>query len=636
MDPKLITDVTFMEATEYELTPGRIVEGRGGVPLHILGSINGKFGQVDVPTANGRRYPRKIMQANIDRLAEAVAARGVYGELDHPLDGRTKFQRVSHIVTSQKIEHDGRFMGSWDILDTPNGRIISAICKAQGRIGASTRGTGTTSPGSDGVEDVNDDYRLLTTDCVVDPASKGAYPTLVAEAKDLERFQEMVVTYEILKKDYPGLSEELTDLVLQEHRDKVQVQVPDDIGKARDALKREFEEKLSAQKKDLPLVVLETLGNFRNEVAAQERARLLETLDPVLDRGALEDISRVLARRGIQVPEEYEGRIKDLTTALENEKSKTAEAEGKLEQLQKESGILARLAMEASMVLAAERKLGGKSYREAVLGMVGKPDKYESREAFAEAVDKASVEFEKKEQENKDLQADGAQDQVEKERKEHREKLAALEKKLGEIEESHAAEMEEMKQSHEIVVSELRAEMERIRGERQEAVDKLSRAVGQYNDLVKEAKRFEREALDDEKKYERRIRDLEDRNEELKQKVEAEKCRVKIEQMLIGRPDADKLRPMVERAVSVEEAAAIIKRAVSAPQKQGGRASLAESVGATPKGPRGRGVQQVDRDEDETPEVGHQLEEELEELGVTPEDVLERMPQTESTTNGAK
>ena len=634
MDPKLITDVTFMEATEYELTPGKIVEGKGGVPLHILGSIKGKFGQVDVPTANGRRYPRPIMKSNLDRLAEHIAARGVYGELDHPLDGRTKFQRVSHIVTNAMIESDGRFMGSWDIIDTPNGKIVSAVCRAQGRIGGSTRGTGTTSPAEGGVEDVNEDYRLITVDCVVDPASKGAYPKLVAEAKDLVQFEEMVVTYEVLKKDFPGLQEELTDLVLQEHKDKVQVQVPDDIGKARDALKVEFDQKLAKQKEDLPMVVLEALGNFRTDVAAQERAKLLETLEPILDRGALEDISRVLARRGIQVPEEYEGRIKDLSTALEGEKKKTSSVETKLEQLEKETAILSKLGMQASMAIAAERRLGGKSYREAVLGMVGNPDKYENKESFMEALDKACVEFDKKEKENKDLQAEGSQDELEKERKEHLEKFEALEKKLGETEQSHAAKMEELKQSHEIVVSELRADLERVRGERKESADKLAKAVGQYQELVKEARRYERQALADEKDLERKIGDLEDSNKELKQEVEAAERRVQIEQMLTARPDADKLRPMVEKAGSVEEAVEIIKSAVTNPQQGQPSSSLAEATGLESKGPKGRGIQEVDKDEGETAEVGQQLEEELEELGVTPEEVLERMPAPEPSNNG--
>lgn len=636
MDPKLLTEVTFMEAAEYELTPGRIVEGKGGVPLHILGSILGKFGMVDTPTANGRRYPKRIMQSNLDRLAEHIMARGVYGELDHPLDGRTKFQRVSHIVTATKIEADGSFKGGWDIIDTPNGRIISAICKAQGRMGASTRGTGTTTPGADGIEDVNEDYKLITVDCVVDPASKDAYPKLVGEAKDLAQFQEMVVTYEVLKKDYPGLQEELTDLVLQEHKDKVQVQVPDDIGKARDALKVEFEQKLAKQKEDLPMVVLEALGNFRTDVAAQERAKLLESLDPVLDRGALEDISRVLARRGIQVPEEYEARIKDISTALEGEKKKTSSVETKLEQLEKETAILSRLGMQASMAIAAERRLGGKSYREAVLGMVGNPDKYENKESFMEALDKACVEFDKKEKENEDLQAEGAQDGLEKERKERLEKLEALEKKLGEIEQSHAAEMEELKQSHEIVVSELRADLERVREERKGAADKLAKAVSQYQDLVNEARRYEREALVDEKKLERRISDLEDRNEELQSQTEAAERRVEIERMLTGRPDANRLRPMVDKAGSVEEAVAIIKSAVTNPQPGRQTSSLAEAIGLEAKGPKPRGVQQVDKDEGETEDVALALEEEFEELGVTSQDILERMPASEPSNNGGQ
>lgn len=629
-DAKILTDTIFMDSSEYELTPGRMVEGRGGGKWKILGTLRGQMGVVDEPTANGRRYPSPIIKNNLSRIAENLASRGVYGELDHPADGRTLFQRVSHIITDLHLE--GKVLkGSWDIIETPNGRIMAAVCKAGGRMGASTRGSGTTTPGKDGYEDVNDDYRFISVDGVVDPAAKDSYPKLVAEAKSMTHLEEMVVTYEVLAKDFPGLKDELVDLVLREHRDKVQVQVPDDIGAARDALKVEFEEKLTQQKKDLPLVVLETLGSFRGEVAEQERSKLLSTLDPVLDRGALEDISRVLARRGIQVPEEYEGRIKDLTTALNTADGKAQDAQGKLESLQRETDILTRLSIQASMMIAAERRLGGKTYREAVLGMVGNPEKYEDKESFVEAIDKAAAEFEKKDKENENLRAEGTQDQWEKERQEHRDKLAELEKRLGEIEKSHAAEMEEQQSSHELEISELKADLSRVRRERDDASGKIEKALEKYDELYREAKRVEREANDDEVRYEAEIAKLRKREEKLKSEVEDAVRRVQIEQMLTGRPDADRLRSLVMGTKTVEEAAKIIQGEVMKPRENAGgtRKPLAESVVPDSVPKPARGVQRTREENTDRLSSDAALDEEMSELGVTSDEILAKMPPSE-------
>ena len=459
----------------------------------------------------------------------------------------------------------------------------------------------------------------------------------MAEAENLQQFEEMVVTYEILAKDFPGLTEELVNVVMHEHKDKIQVQVPDDIGKAVEVVKAEFQEKLKAQKEDLPMVVLQTLGEFRNDVAAQERTKLLETLDPVLDRNALEEVGRVLARRGVMVPDEYKGRFKDLESARDAQKARADEAVGKLEDLQGDTAILSKLGMQASMMIAAERRLGGKDYREAVLGMIGNPDKYESRESFSEALDKACEEFDKKDKQQDDLKTKVTQDQLENERREHREKVAGLEKKLGDIEKANAKEIEELNQSHEIIVSELKADVERVRSERMDATDKLSKAISSYEGLVREAKRFERESNDDEEKLERKVTDVERRNDKLKFKADAAERRVDIERMLMGRPDAESLRPLLKNVNSVEEAADIIAQAVtSSSTPNTSPSSIAEAIGLDTKRPTARGVQVVDRGEEESEDVGQALEEEFEQLGVKPEDILDRMPPSGQPENGGQ
>jgi len=615
VEKRLLEDVIFLSPTDYQFTPDGVVESKSGGKLHILGHIEGKFAHADIPTANNRRYGRGIFESNLKRLAPHIEARGVYGETDHPADGRTLFQRVSHIITHLDLKENGELFGGWDLLDTPNGRIQSAICKAHGRLGTSSRGTGTTTPGKDNIEDVNNDFMLVTFDAVVDPAAKDAYPKLVKEAKDLQQIEEMVVTYEVLRRDFPGLAAELTEHVIQEHT-RTRVQVPaqfEGFDHAVEIVRSEFQNKLAEQKDEFRTLTLDAIAQYRAQIAEEERENLLTTLAPVQDRQALEEVGRILSRRNILVPEEFKGRIEDLSKALEDAQGKYRMLEASYGKLDEQTRLLASMGEQLTLLVDAERALGGKGYRQAVLDLLGSPAKH-TKEEWKKALDSAIAEFEKKESENKALKAEANIDQLEKERTEHREALSRLEKQLGEIEKARSEEIEGVKSKHDVVVAELRAEIESWKKRCDEANQKATELVGKYEDLYREAKRIEAEANTDEKKYEHKIRTLEDRGKELQSKVEQMSIKVEVEKMLSGRSDAARLRPLVERVSSVEEAAMIIKNAV-VPVRQAP--------------PEPRGVQTLKEDEKQDggsrPSMAAQadFQETMERLGVRPKDVIE-------------
>jgi hypothetical protein len=610
-DKKILEDVNFLSPDDYQYTPERFVESKSGSKLHILGHIEGKFAHADVPTANNRRYGRGVMESNLKRLASNIEARGVYGELDHPSDGRTLFQRVSHIVTRLDMKEDGQVFGGWDILDTPNGRIQQAICKAHGRLGTSSRGVGTTTPGKDGIEDVNNDFMLVTFDAVVDPAAKDAYPKLVKEAKDLRQIEEMVVTYEVLKRDFPGLTDELTEHVLKEHK-KTQVQVPgnfEGFDHAVEIVRGEFQTKLAEQKDEFRTLTLDAIAQYREQVAEEEREKLLSTLTPVQDRAALEEVGRILSRRNILVPEEFKGRIEDLQRALEDAQGRYRALEASYGKLDEQTKLLASMGEQLTLLLDAEKALGGKGYRQAVLDLLGSPVKH-TKDEWKKALDSAIAEFDKKENENKDLKAQADLDLLEKERTEHREALSRLENQLGEIEKARSEEIDKIKSQHEVVVGEHRAEVESWKKRYEEANQKATDLVSKYEALYAEAKRVEGEANADEKKYEHKIRTLEDRNKELKSEVEAVSRKVEVERMLSGRSDAAKLRSLVDRATSIEEAAEIIKNAVT-------------STPMEPPQPRGVQVVKDDDGGDGTKPFGASMEfqEQMQRLGVDPKTI---------------
>lgn len=144
----------------------------------------GEFARADVPTANQRIYPRSLWEKQFAALAQFIADRKMLGESDHPTDGRSSVDRVSHIITGLRLEADGRVVGEAEILDTERGRNLRAILEAGGKVGVSSRGFGSVKKDeSTGADVVQDDYQLQTFDFVIDPAVNTAYPDVFFEQK---------------------------------------------------------------------------------------------------------------------------------------------------------------------------------------------------------------------------------------------------------------------------------------------------------------------------------------------------------------------------------------------------------------------------------------------------------------------
>lgn len=141
----------------------------------------GEFGYAGRPTGNKRLYTEKLTRREVGKLQKAISERKVLGELDHPGNGRSSLDRVSHVITSLKVEDNGRVVGEYEILPTTCGKNLEAIIRAGCKVGVSSRGFGTTEMDESGNQVVNDDYRLLTYDVVIDPADSDAYPQVVRE-----------------------------------------------------------------------------------------------------------------------------------------------------------------------------------------------------------------------------------------------------------------------------------------------------------------------------------------------------------------------------------------------------------------------------------------------------------------------
>jgi len=152
--------------------------------------LRGLFQHGGVRNGNGRVYPVPILEREINKNVDKVKNRNMLGELDHPTEGKIHLDKVSHCITELKMETDGKVLGSVEIFDgsdddggTPKGRILGSLIRRGVRLGISSRGFGTTKDNA-GVNEVQDDFKLITFDIVADPSTPDAYPSAVYEDKN--------------------------------------------------------------------------------------------------------------------------------------------------------------------------------------------------------------------------------------------------------------------------------------------------------------------------------------------------------------------------------------------------------------------------------------------------------------------
>lgn len=171
MSKRLLVD-RFGDGVDLSLTESS--DGKGWV-------VRGEFGKADVPTANGRIYPRHVWEREIDKISSAMNDGKVFMLSEHPSDGKTKLPLVSGLMKKLEIMPDGRVIGEAVILDNDHGRQLMSIYKAGGKVGVSSRGMGSTKM-VNGVEHVDDDYSYMTHDYVADPAVRTSFPDLKSES----------------------------------------------------------------------------------------------------------------------------------------------------------------------------------------------------------------------------------------------------------------------------------------------------------------------------------------------------------------------------------------------------------------------------------------------------------------------
>ena len=145
--------------------------------------VRGIFGRVNETNKNGRKYPTKVMQGQLNQVQPMIEARRLCGELDHPQNDTVKLSNASHLITKLELKGD-ELIGEAEILNTPAGMTAKALIEGGVCLGISSRGMGTLSEDADGSKVVNDDFKLVTFDLVAEPSTRGAYPGAISESTE--------------------------------------------------------------------------------------------------------------------------------------------------------------------------------------------------------------------------------------------------------------------------------------------------------------------------------------------------------------------------------------------------------------------------------------------------------------------
>lgn len=181
------------------LSPFRICDSvklDNGVTIPI---IQGQVSQVGIISQNGYRYREGFWNKVLSnpRVSDALSSRSMLGMIEHPTDDddylATPYDKASHVVLKAWVDSAGNPYAHLGLLNNEQGNNLKALAEVGVPIGVSTRGLG--SSAHDDVSEYidEDNYMLLTWDCVKSPNFPDLTMTKVSDSiKSSSLFKEMV------------------------------------------------------------------------------------------------------------------------------------------------------------------------------------------------------------------------------------------------------------------------------------------------------------------------------------------------------------------------------------------------------------------------------------------------------------
>lgn len=111
----------------------------------IIGTFRGECADANVTNENGLDITREVWENvfNSDIYKQAIDLHWYLGYLGHPEDvDCMDFQNACVVMTEGHIDNDGKVYGTFDLIDTPVGRIVKTFIDAGTTFGISVRGAG--------------------------------------------------------------------------------------------------------------------------------------------------------------------------------------------------------------------------------------------------------------------------------------------------------------------------------------------------------------------------------------------------------------------------------------------------------------------------------------------------------------
>ena len=320
--------------------------------------IKGVFTVADEVNGNGRVYQEAILDREIDRLKALIAENRVFGEADHPDDGKSRIANTAAMLTNiEKQVADGRklYIGEAVVLNTSKGKDLQEIIRAGGRPGVSSRGFGSLVKGNwqgKTADIVQEDFSLKTFDFVIGQSTKDAEISQFFEQMDVinilnadehpqEKFQKggmsvmEIKNVDDLRKAYPDLCEQLV----------------------KEAVEKKEKEVKEALQKDFDARVLKEVESKREEVKNEviEEIKKSEEFQGMM--GTLVEIGKLVKPYISESndEEEVEDKVAGLETKVESLEAENKSLKEQMEREKKEAAEKEKVAKRIQEVTAGKK-----------------------------------------------------------------------------------------------------------------------------------------------------------------------------------------------------------------------------------------------------------------------------------------
>jgi len=127
----ILTETILQKPIIEEKSPDKLPESvlcRVTYPICNIGKRN----------ANNRVYEKAVWERVLQNkdIQEKIRNRALFGHAEHPEQTQSDLQLTSHVIHKMWIdENRGQVFQTMDVLDTPTGRIVDALLRANCQVG---------------------------------------------------------------------------------------------------------------------------------------------------------------------------------------------------------------------------------------------------------------------------------------------------------------------------------------------------------------------------------------------------------------------------------------------------------------------------------------------------------------------